>query len=279
VKIANITGPGNGVRLVPPVISPGVEVVSIERSFGVHPGNFADLLLLEAATVEAVMRAEEEGCDAAFINTVLDYGLVPARSAVRIPVVGAGQASMLSASALGHHFGIVSIWPESTRHLHEAQLRDYGLTDRCASMRFVTHEREMSDTENGENIFERIVGARADVVERTAAEIAAVVGGSADVVILGCTCMSHAAAQLAENAGVPVIDPLATGWAFTEMIAGLGLHQSAAAFVPVIGERRRVFQDLTVAAGDALVRTGEDLDECEGACVIPQPAESRSHAG
>jgi Asp/Glu/hydantoin racemase len=55
---------------------------------------------MQAATVEAVMRAEQLGYDAAVINTVLDFGLRVARSASRMPVAGTGQAGMSLAAAL-----------------------------------------------------------------------------------------------------------------------------------------------------------------------------------
>ena len=92
---------GSGFRkngtMVPPqeildVAGPGFEPVLIETRIPAFPVNEINRNMSEIADIEAGLRAEAEGFDAIFINTVGDYGLSALRSAVRIPVIGAGQA-------------------------------------------------------------------------------------------------------------------------------------------------------------------------------------------
>ena len=46
------------------------------------------------AYLDAAIEAQKAGFDAVFINTMGDYGIDEMRSALRIPVIGAGEAAM-----------------------------------------------------------------------------------------------------------------------------------------------------------------------------------------
>lgn len=265
--IANVTGPGHSHSLAPTTVSPDVDVFSVERRVSAFPRSDADLLLLEVAAVEAATRAERAGCSAVFMNSVLDYGLAPARAVTRIPVVGAGQATLLAAAQLGRRFAIVTVWPESTRHLHERRLREYELADRCAGLRFVAAEREMEADGAGETLFERMHNRRPGIVDRVTQAIQDAARDGADVVVLGCTCMSSAAADLAARAPIPVIDSLAVGWSATESLARQRLAHSATAHPEATDGLTELFDAMVGAAASAQSQH-EPVDECEGACLI-----------
>lgn len=87
-----------------------------------------------AQTIKNALRAQEEGYDAFAIGHFQDSGLYEVRSAVRIPVLGMGEASMLHASTLGSKFGLVTIHPVFIP-IHEECVARYGLRDRCAGTR------------------------------------------------------------------------------------------------------------------------------------------------
>ncbi|MHB8469796.1 MAG: aspartate/glutamate racemase family protein [Gaiellaceae bacterium] len=79
--------------------------------------------------VDNALRAEEEECDAYAMGHFQDAGLYAARSAVRIPVVGLGEASLHWAAQLGRNIALVSIDPIFARwHVEQAEL--YGLRER-----------------------------------------------------------------------------------------------------------------------------------------------------
>src|SRR5437879_791450 len=111
MRIANVVGEGElgagGYDIPPHLVSTGVTVDTFEMRLPWLAQNSVELALTQVASVEAVMRAEAAGYDAIFINSAADYGLRAARAAVRVPVFGAGQISMLVACSLGDRFSVV----------------------------------------------------------------------------------------------------------------------------------------------------------------------------
>jgi allantoin racemase len=83
--------------------------------------------------IDNVIDAAERGCDAAVIGHFQDSGLYEARSAVDIPVLGLGEASMLYAAQLGHGFGLVTI-DDVFLAWHREQANLYGLRDRLVGV-------------------------------------------------------------------------------------------------------------------------------------------------
>lgn len=79
--------------------------------------------------VEAGLGAEADGFDAYVMGHFQDPGLYELRSALRIPVIGAGEATLLAASQLGRRLGLVTLDPAFEIWHHEQAAR-YGLGDR-----------------------------------------------------------------------------------------------------------------------------------------------------
>jgi hypothetical protein len=86
--------------------------VSIESDF--------DDVLASPYIVGRAIEAEQEGCDAVVIDCFGDPALHAAREAVRIPVIGAGEAAMRLAATVGHQFGVVTV-AESVRRILDEQ--------------------------------------------------------------------------------------------------------------------------------------------------------------
>ncbi|HUI58868.1 MAG TPA: aspartate/glutamate racemase family protein [Steroidobacteraceae bacterium] len=91
------------------------------------------------AVVRNAIRAEREGYDAVLLGHIQDSGLWEARAAVRIPVLGLGEVSMLHACMLGTRAGIVTI---NTRFIpgFRQQIRRYGLELRVPFVDAVDHQ-------------------------------------------------------------------------------------------------------------------------------------------
>lgn len=96
-------------------------------------GRVSELRCGVQAVAEAV-RAEREGFDAVLIGHFQDACLYEARTAVNIPVVGHGEASLHQACMLGGRIGIVSIDPVYIPW-HREQIRHYGLENRVVDVR------------------------------------------------------------------------------------------------------------------------------------------------
>jgi allantoin racemase len=85
------------------------------------------------------VRAEQQGYDAFVIGHFQDAGLYEARSAVSIPVVALGEASMLYSCQLGQRIGIVTI---NTRYIpwFHHQITKYGLERRVTGVHAMQFE-------------------------------------------------------------------------------------------------------------------------------------------
>ena len=83
--------------------------------------------------VDNAIGAEQQGYDGFVIGHFQDAGLYEARSAVRIPVVGTGEATLHLAAQLGRRIGLVSIDPIFAVW-HDEQAERYGLADRLVAV-------------------------------------------------------------------------------------------------------------------------------------------------
>jgi allantoin racemase len=89
-----------------------------------------------AQTIRNALEAERAGYDAFVIGHFQEPGLLEIRGAVDIPVVGLGEASMLTALSMGGRIGLVTIDP-SFIDWHERQVRAHCFDRRVAGIRAV----------------------------------------------------------------------------------------------------------------------------------------------
>jgi allantoin racemase len=89
-----------------------------------------------AQTIRNALQAERAGYDAFVIGHFQEPGLLEIRGAVDIPVVGLGEASMLTALSMGGRLGLVTIDP-SFIDWHERQVRAHCLDRRVAGVHAV----------------------------------------------------------------------------------------------------------------------------------------------
>lgn len=265
-RIAHIIseGPTEGRGIPATAISPGFETGFVQSIAAPFPGDPVNLLLTEISTVEAAMRAQQEGYDGVLIGALADYGLAAARAAVDIPVVGCGQASLLTAAGLGERYSIVTIWPDTQSFLYERLLRDNHVGDQCSSVRYVSTAAEQATLAEEDNFYTQMRAGKEHMIERILAEIeAAAREDGAQSVVLGCNCMTPVAPILAARSSVPVVDPSASGYRFLEMLVGLGLKHAKDTAQPAVSPRADVFAALVKTASMELV----DIEECE-VCVL-----------
>jgi Asp/Glu/hydantoin racemase len=94
------------------------------------------------AVIRGAIQAEREGYDAFFMNHFQDVGLYEARAAVKIPVLGLGEATLLHACTIGRKLGLLAINPAFIP-AHNDQIARYGLQQRVAGLRAI--EANISD--------------------------------------------------------------------------------------------------------------------------------------
>jgi Asp/Glu/hydantoin racemase len=84
--------------------------------------------------IRNAIEAERTGCAAFVFGHFQDPGLIEARTAVDIPVLGLGESTMLHALTQGRTFGLVTINPVFLPWLRD-QIARLGLTQHCTGVR------------------------------------------------------------------------------------------------------------------------------------------------
>jgi allantoin racemase len=263
LRIANLLPPSFGhVYPVPPeVIGSGFASEVVETAGEVSWVNELDRTIAGLHFVEAGVRAEAKGFAAVFLNTVGDYGIRELRAAVRIPVVGAGQAAFQTAAGLADRFGVLTVWPVATRSMYRRLLADYGYTDRCVGVRHVMDNDELAHAGDDDGFIREMSGLREAAISRLVRAALDLLEQGADAIALGCTCMTHARRELQDRLGVPVVDPIHAAHKTAEMLVTMGLSHRE---VPVTsGFALSVPAMLTGASSAA-----RDVDICGDACSV-----------
>ncbi|MDF1606507.1 aspartate/glutamate racemase family protein [Nocardioides sp. YIM 152315] len=239
---------------------PGVTVDEIETLVSVRPVDPMDLLLSDVAYAEAGLRAAAHGYDGIVIGALPDYGAAAVRAAVDVPVMGCGQASLVTAASLGDRFGIVTIWPETMAFVYERLLREQDAADRCTSVRYVSTPAEQATLADDDNFLSQMKDGREHMVRRILDEIDAVAAQGAASVILGCNCMSPVAGVLAARASIPVVDPTAAGHQVVRSMLTLGVRPARDTRVPA-STRQPMLAEMLLA-GDELAGAPDDCPVC-----------------
>ena len=91
--------------------------------------------------IRNAIEAQRRGCAAFVFGHFQEPGLIEARTAVDIPVLGLGETTMLHALTLGHTFGLVTINPVFVPWLRDQIVR-LGLTQQSAGVRALDTEVE-----------------------------------------------------------------------------------------------------------------------------------------
>jgi len=178
----------------------------------------------ETQIIENVRRAEREGFDAVMIGALQDPGLQVAKSVVDIPVIGYGEASMLTALMHGSRFAFICINPDMNPVI-QAMIRDQGLESRAAPNIFMDcGYADLSDAVNGKP--ERFMAAFEQAAHR------AILEHGVDVILPGQTIIAELLWRqgVREMQGALVLDPRLSMLRMVEMLvdmrqAGFGVSR------------------------------------------------------
>jgi allantoin racemase len=169
--------------------------------------------------VERIIWAERQGYDAVTSLCFGDPGVKEGREMVRIPVVGAGHASLHTALLCGERIGIVTVGAKYKTSYHGAMLnemrrltRQYGVSEHVVAYRTTGEPVEACGEERTFDLLRR--------------ESLAALNDGADVLILGCTGLAGLAQRLQEELDVPVIDPTIAAVKVAELLVSQRLKHS-----------------------------------------------------
>ncbi len=179
-----------------------------------------DYVLADISIFEAGLSAEKDGYDAVCIDTMSDSGMNALRSVLDIPVISPGRASFLTALMFANNFSVLTQW-EPWKGLYAKTLREYGLEDKCVSIRSPNIPPDVSSL---------LGGKEDDVFPKLLATAMQCVDDGAQAICLGSTTMHQSHAWLAERLPVPIINPGPLTYKLAEAALSLGLKQSRAAY-------------------------------------------------
>lgn len=232
----------------------GARLTAWPSRAGVFPASPIERDIQAIGHFEAGLRAAAQGADAVVIDSVGDYGLDALRAGLGIPATGAGECGMAAAAALGR-FAIVTVWPASMNFVPEALLRGHGHEDRCIGIYNVGTEAVLGRIAGPDGYLARVGDAEPALLAAVVDAVARAAADGADAVMLGCSCMSPMAAQVAAAVTIPVINPLleATVQAVRRVAA------SGPATAPVTTGRGMLVTRMMDAIGD---EADEDCPVC-----------------
>jgi allantoin racemase len=164
----------------------------------------------------------QDDFDAVLVGCFIDPGVRAARTVVRIPVVGPGEAAMSLVQTVSDRFGIVTLLP-----LHVPEIawyvRSLGLAQKCAGINSIGLSPY---------VLENDVAATLDGAEAAAQRL---VARGAEAIVLGCTNFGFYpfAGDLSARLSLPVLDPVRAGIVVAYAHHSMSLVASPATYPPV----------------------------------------------
>lgn len=194
--------------------APGTDVVTVCPPAGpVSIESYYDEYLAIPQVMAEVQR-EESQFDAFVLACWGDPGLDGVRELTDKPVVGIAEASMYATNAIAPRWSVVTTLARSY-HMVEAIVHKTGLRDRCASIRCV--DLPVLACESDPTLIIEGLEHMGHI---------ALNDDGAEAIILGCAGMGGLDQTLSQSLGVPVVDPVAAGVRFAELLVGLKLQTS-----------------------------------------------------
>lgn len=199
------------------VARPESEIV-FENIAAVYPLNYVTYIYYRHqcanATVERIIRAEEEGYDAVFISCCYDPGLLEAREVVDIPVTAAFESGVHHVNAISQRYSVIATEPK-TVHCYRELAQLYGASGKLASVRHIGLSARDSYPEftDPQEIVARTLEVARECVQSDGAE----------AILMGCTLQSCplTVAGTSDADGVPIVDPVLIGFKQTEFLIEL----------------------------------------------------------
>ena len=180
--------------------------------------------LVAPVVARAALAAQRAGCHAVVPYGTLDLGVEEARHVVDIPVVGPGRTTANIATMLAERF-VVICYDRPHVVMQQTLLHTWRVDDYVTSIRHVDIEI-VSMADEPQRLRERFVAIAKEAVERENAQL---------VVPMGMTMVPvmMSAAELSDDVGVPVLDPLALSLHTAAALARIGITNSRAAYPAV----------------------------------------------
>lgn len=204
----------------------GSEIGNFTPRYGTHSvESITDEAYNAPFILEQVVKANKEGYDVIVIDCACDPVLEAAREVSKVPVVGPRNTALHFALTLGTRFGVVTVQGQSLKRCIEHGIRKEGLESFNAGVRFLKMP-VLDIGKKPEQAQKEILHESRELIQNN----------GADVIVLGCTALSHEVdlKPIMDELKVPIIDPwiIAIKTAFMLVESGLSHSKVAYPFPP-----------------------------------------------
>ncbi|MHA2005644.1 MAG: aspartate/glutamate racemase family protein [Candidatus Thorarchaeota archaeon] len=200
----------------------GYEIVNYTPKFGTHSvESHVDEAYNAPFILEQIVKAEKDGCDAIVIDCACDPVLDAAREVCQVPVVAPRNSALHVALTLGTKFSIITVQGQSLSRCMKEGVRKEGLESFCASVRHLRMP-VLDIPKNPKETQKELLGMCKRAIDED----------GADVIVLGCTALSHEVdlEPIMEETGVPVLDPWVIAIRMAHTLVETGLTHSKVAY-------------------------------------------------
>jgi allantoin racemase len=196
-----------------------------------------DVAMATPDILTKIKEAEENGYDGVFVSAFDEIAVQAGRELVDIPVIGAFEATILTALGLADKLCIIGYFEEVIPQI-ERRLRILAISpDKFTPIRVVNM------------LVEEIIPQKEKALERLFEEsVKAIEEDKAQCIILGCTEMTIVTEELDEklkSAGydIPLIDPNFAAIQMLESYIRMGLKQSRVTYAPLRDKKLKWYGD------------------------------------
>ncbi len=200
----------------------GYEIVNYTPKFGTHSvESHVDEAYNAAFILEQIVKAEKDGCDAIVIDCACDPVLDAAREICQVPVVAPRNSALHVALTIGTKFSIITVQGQSLLRCMEEGVRKEGLEPFCASVRHLAMP-VLDIPKNPKETQKELLNMCKKAIKED----------GANVIVLGCTALSHEVdlQPIMKETRVPVLDPWVIAIRMAYMLVESGLTHSKVAY-------------------------------------------------
>lgn len=195
------------------VKSPDVITDVISPSFGPRSlESFYEYTLAGFASIREYIKTDKkyDGVLLACFGDPCLYGL---KNVTDCPTIGIAESSFSLSCVMGQRFGLM-VTTQSAVPMMFDLIRQYGFESRCAAIETINTSVLDTEANKAESIRKLTEGGKKAISK------------GAEVLILGCAGMTGMKAEIEEQLGVPVIDPVEAGYIVLEGMVKAGINIS-----------------------------------------------------
>lgn len=186
----------------------------------VYLDSVADAVFAGPEIVKMAIKAQEDGFDAVILYCFSDPAMEACRQAVRIPVIGCGQAACLMIPVLGYQ-GALLLADKERIPEKKVSIDRMGISHERIIGFEAVEKKGLNPSRDRAELISELAAAGKRVIDRTGAQ----------VLVLGCLSYLGMSGELEELLGVPVIDPATVAVTLAESMVRQNLCHSKKAFL------------------------------------------------